>query len=74
MPAHPKAYQRLFAQVAQANDSSSRDQWLDEILDVQQRATEWDADQWGFNSDLWMAAERAELAERGGNDWSQEHV
>jgi len=74
MPAHQKAYRRIFDMVAQAKSSRDQDRWLDEALDLRQRATDWDADQWGFNPDLWMEAERAELASRGGNDWPQERA
>ncbi|MGI5418644.1 hypothetical protein [Actinomadura luteofluorescens] len=72
MPAHAKAIERLQRAIGQASTRTAQDAVLDEILDVQQSATEWDADRWGFNPDRWMAAERAELASRGGMDWPRE--
>lgn len=48
------------------------DWWLDQYADSLLRATEWDADQWGFDPDRWMEAERVELARRGGEDWPKE--
>lgn len=62
MPCHPKALAR-YARHIRA-DRSSADRWLDEWIDVTTRATEWDADQWGFNPDTWMAEERVEMDRR----------
>lgn len=50
------------------------DWWLDQYADGLLRATEWDANQWGFHSDKWMEAERAEMAKRGGADWPSEII
>lgn len=50
------------------------DWWLDQYGDSLFRATEWDADQWGFDPDRWMEAERRELAERGGADRPKEMI
>lgn len=72
MPAHPKAMKRLHWLLTQATTRPGQDQVLDEILDTQQRATEWDADQWGFDPDRWMASERTVLAARGGTDYPAE--
>lgn len=47
---------------------------LDRYADGLLRATEWDADQWGFDPGRWMAAERAELARRGGCNWPVEVI
>lgn len=48
------------------------DWWLDRYADGLLQATEWDADQWGFDPDRWMEAERVALARRGGEDWPKE--
>jgi hypothetical protein len=64
MPCHPKALARLAANIAR--DRANADYWLDQWIDATTRATEWDADQWGFNPDRWMAEERAEMDRRVG--------
>jgi hypothetical protein len=64
MPAHEKAIKRLQRRVAAAKNREEQDAALDQILDVTQRATEWDADQWGFDPDRWMEAERVEINRR----------
>jgi hypothetical protein len=37
------------------------DWWLDQYADNLLRATEWDAEQWGFDPDRWMEKERADI-------------
>ncbi len=72
---HEKAKRRHEAQIRDAVPYPRQldillDQYADELL----RATEWDADQWGFDSDRWMEAERVALARRGGRDWPAEVI
>lgn len=74
MPAHRKAYERLYRDIARATTRDAQDWRLDQILAIQQLATEWDADQWGFDPDRWMETERVVLASRGGCDWPTEAV
>lgn len=40
------------------------DLYLDRYLDYRDRATEWDADQWGFDPDTWMWEHRQEMEGR----------
>lgn len=47
---------------------------LDQYADGLLRATEWDAEQWGFSSEKWMRRERVILAHRGGRDWPTEVI
>lgn len=77
MPAHSKAYERLTYRIQRliAKRTHTRvpgtyqaysaliDQVLDEWYDIQYRATEWDADMWGF-SESWMARERSYMNKR----------
>lgn len=63
MPCHPKALARLADRMAAA-PREHVDHYLDQWLDYTQRATEWDADLWGFDPTRWMAAERAEMDRR----------
>lgn len=53
MPAHPKFFAQLANQISDATDRARRDELLDQWIDVRDRATEWDADQWGFAPDDW---------------------
>lgn len=39
----------------------SADYWLDRWLDLTTRATDWDAQAWGFDPVRWMCAERARM-------------
>ena len=67
MGCHPKALERLDQTIARCLETNSRtsvDCWLDLRIDYTERATEWDADQWGFDPTRWMAAERAEMERR----------
>jgi hypothetical protein len=68
MAAHPKAIERLKTKI----ELCRRNNWpidglLDQLFDVTQRATEWDAGFWGFDSDRWMAYERNEMNARARN-------
>lgn len=64
MPAHPKAYAGLAERLAATADPVTRDALLDAWLNYRDRATEWDASQWGFDPDRWQERERAQLAAR----------
>jgi hypothetical protein len=61
MPAHPKAFARMANELRAARSRDHQDQILDRWNDAALLATEWDADQWGFDPDRWMAKERAQL-------------
>lgn len=64
MGAHPNAFERLADRLRRTKVPFVRDQLLDQWLDFRDRATEWDAKQWGFNPDKWMSKERAEMKKR----------
>jgi hypothetical protein len=66
MPCHPKALER-YARMIRTNPTNA-DFWLDEWIDATTRATEWDADQWGFDPDRWMLAERLEMDQRASGE------
>ena len=53
MPAHPKTYERLYRDLANATTDQRRDEILDIIIEYQQGATGWDMDQWGFGGVSW---------------------
>ncbi|MFD5883857.1 hypothetical protein [Streptomyces yangpuensis] len=53
MPAHPAAFAHLAAQLRRARDPAWRDHLLDIWIDIRDRATEWDARQWGFDPGTW---------------------
>lgn len=59
MGCHPRALARLARNIREHPESV--DYWLDQWWDMTQRATEWDADAWGFDPQ-WMAEERARMA------------
>lgn len=62
MPASPEAFNRLAISILQASGNRQlQDGLLDIWIDVRDRATEWDADHWGFNPDRWMQKERAAM-------------
>ena len=62
MGCHEKAKQRYYAMIRQ--DPEHADYWLDQLFDALTRATEWDADGWGFNPTTWMEKERALMRSR----------
>lgn len=64
MPASPKAFEALAVRLRYAKTPAGVDMLLDRWLDYRDRATEWDAAQWGFDPDGWFEKERAELAYR----------
>lgn len=73
MGCHPKALARYAQNIRQ--HPGSADYWLDQWIDATTRASEWDADQWGFDPVRWMAGERAELVRRaGGATWPREAI
>ncbi len=61
MPCDPKALARIVENI-RAHPGST-DYWLDRWLDLTLRATEWDAELWGFDP-RWMAVERAAMTNR----------
>lgn len=64
MSAHPDAFKKLSKDISRTKDRKIHDELLDRWLDYRDRATEWDAQNWGFDPDTWMAKERAELVKR----------
>lgn len=65
MSAHPLAFQRIAKDLTATTNPDRRNELLDEWLDARDRATEWDADQWGFDPDGWCLKERTEMERRG---------
>jgi alpha-L-fucosidase len=57
-----------------AADRALMDYRLDQFGDALFRATEWDAQQWGFDPERWQADERAQLMTRGGRNWPTEVI
>lgn len=79
MGCHPKALNRIrgnLTRLVQAGASMAHiDEQLDQMTDAVSRATEWDADFWGFDPTRWMAAERVELVNRAdGATWPREVI
>lgn len=72
MPMHEKARTRIVGQIIAARTPAAVDAALDQLHDSATRATNWDADKWGFDPDRWMEAERLELESRGGDCWPTE--
>ncbi|WP_399142210.1 hypothetical protein Q3A86_33235 [Streptomyces sp. NBUA17] len=64
MPAPEGAFAALAARLRAATTAETVDMLLDRWIDYRDYATEWDADQWGFDSDRWFEHERAELSRR----------
>ena len=65
MGASHKAIARIDAAIRKCIELGRRDVidgYLDIRYDFTERATEWDADFWGFDPTRWMAKERMELA------------
>lgn len=60
-----KARERIRNRFLEATTTAQADAALDEYLDCELLATEWDAERWGFDPDRWMEQERVDLA-RGG--------
>jgi hypothetical protein len=69
-----KAKARFVQLFQQAETPEIRDHYLDQYADCLLRATEWDADKWGFDPDRWFEKERFELANRGGCDYPKEVI
>lgn len=69
MGAHEKAIKRITNKIrlTRRTGVGSVDQLLEDLYDVTHRATEWDADQWGFDPGLWMQAERNVMDVRARN-------
>jgi hypothetical protein len=53
MPAHPNYFNQLADQIRNTTNPARLDELLDQWVDIRDRATEWDADQWGFAPDDW---------------------
>jgi len=64
MPAAPKAFERLASELTLATNPVRRDELLDEWLDYRDCATEWDAQQWGFDPDRWEERLRIQMERR----------
>lgn len=58
MPASEVAFEYLANRIRETSDRAKQDGLLDIWIDYRDRATEWDAEQWGFNPDTWMLKER----------------
>jgi len=58
MPMGEAAKWHLANRISNATSRQAQDELLDIWLDYRDRATEWDAERWGFNPDTWMLAER----------------
>lgn len=64
MGCHPRALVRVDQAIREAiarRDPNAVDELLDRRYDAEYRATEWDADQWGFDPDRWCETERVQL-------------
>lgn len=61
MAASERAFEHLRTRLRGASDRPMQDEILDLWLDFRDLATEWDAQQWGFNPDTWMLKERNEM-------------
>lgn len=64
MGASQEATTRMAELIRIARNREERDRRLEQLYDITARATEWDADQWGFGPDVWMARERQEMNRR----------
>jgi hypothetical protein len=62
--AHPDAFDGLVQKLRRAKDPVIIDRLLDQWLEWEKLATEYDAEQWSFEED-WMKDERAKLGELG---------
>ena len=62
MGCHPKARARITAAILR--DPKNIDLYLDLLYDAMCRATEWDAEKWGFDPDRWMAEQRVLMERR----------
>ena len=71
---HETAREYLLSRIRVATSPGFRDQLLEQLYDADNRATDWDARQWGFQPDKWMAAERLAMRNAGGCDWPAEVV
>ncbi len=49
MSAAPEAFAQLAEQLRQETDRATQDRYLDLWIDYRDRATEWDAEQWGLS-------------------------
>ncbi len=58
MPAADKFYDHLISLLQRAKTREAQDELLDIWVDATTRATEWDADQWGFDESWCTEARR----------------
>lgn len=74
MGCHQKALDRYADSIRR--DPANADHFLDQMIDATTLATNWDAGQWGFDPDRWMAVERCEMDRRanGAGLWPKENV
>jgi hypothetical protein len=63
MPASPEAFDVLASHIKGTTNRRLQDGLLDIWIDYRDRATEWDADKWGFTR-KWMRAELQEMNRR----------
>lgn len=61
MPVSDLVRDVLAKKILQAQDRQAQDAWLDQWSRYRDLATEWDADKWGFNPDLWMREEYIQM-------------
>jgi hypothetical protein len=71
---HEKTREYLIGRLRVAERPGWRDHLLDQLYDSTYRATEWDAEQWGFDAAGWMKDERAAMRARKGRDWPSEVI
>lgn len=65
MGASRKAIERVDEAIRKCIELGRReviDGYLDIRYDITERATEWDAEKWGFHPSKWMEKERAEMS------------
>lgn len=61
MPAAEGVFMILEQKLKGTDNRLIQDRLLDIWVDYRDRATEWDADKWGFNPDRWMKREREQM-------------
>lgn len=78
MPQHQNSRDRIFRELARVTDPRFveavgrvdvrrlADQLLDQYLQYENQATEWDAAQWGLDPDGWMRHERQAMVQLAG--------
>ncbi len=64
VPASDKFYEHMVGLLLKAETRMAQDALLDIWIDSTTRATEWDADQWGFDPDTWCLNDRTKMEAR----------